>query len=135
MSWVAIGVEDVKSRLIAAEVAALEATGVEAGQADPIQEAIDMVTDEVMGYVESAGLWEMPASASVPGRLKLAAMDRIRYVLLSRFPDSSLLTTERVEANNKAVELLGRVADGKFALGETMAAGASGGGWGSATKI
>lgn len=117
MSWTTITVETLKTRNAGAEVTALQASALADGQADPIPEIISMVVNEVRGYV-SAGGSNLGAGETVPGRLLLAAINRIRFEAATRLPGGSLLDADRRKANDAAVSLFERVADQKFTVEE-----------------
>jgi hypothetical protein len=115
MSWTTITIETLKTRNAGAEVTALQESALGDGQSDPVLEVIQQVVDEVRGYVDAGG-FSLGAGATVPGRLLLAAVNRIRFEAATRLPGGALLDQDRREANSQAIALLQRVADGKFSI-------------------
>ena len=113
MSWTTITVETLKTRNAGAEVTALQESAIADGQADPVVEIIQQVVDEVRGYIDAGGL-SLGVEGTVPRRLVLAVINRIRYEAATRLPGGALLDDDRREANRQAVALMQRVADGKF---------------------
>jgi hypothetical protein len=117
MSWLTITVDTLKTRNAGAEVTALQESALGDGQTDPVVEIIQMVTDEVRGYIATANI-PLGAGATIPSKLLLAAINRIRFEAATRLPGGSMLDDDRRSANDAAVRLLERVADGKFAVEE-----------------
>ena len=117
MAWLTITVETLKTRNAGAEVTALQEAALADGQNDPVPEVIQMVVDEVRGYVAAAGL-PLGEGATIPSKLLLATINRIRFEAATRFPGGVLLDEDRRAANNAAVRVFERVADGKFAIEE-----------------
>jgi hypothetical protein len=117
MSWTTITIETLKTRNAGAELTALQESALADGQPDPVTELIEMVVDEVRGYIAGAGV-TIGAGSTVPSRLVLAAINRIRYEAATRLPGGALLDDDRREANRQAIELLKRVAAGGFGIEE-----------------
>jgi hypothetical protein len=131
MSWLTITVETLKTRNAGAEVTALQESALADNQPDPVLEIIQMVVDEVRGYIPPT--IPLGAGATVPSKLLLATINRIRYEAATRLPGGALLDDDRRAANTAAVTLLERVADGRFTVeeaetvdSEVRGAGASG---------
>lgn len=123
MAWQEITVETLKTRNAGAEVTALQESALADGQADPVLQIIRMVTDEVRGYCAAGGI-TLGEGDTVPSRLVLAAINRIRYEAATRIPGGALLDADRRAANDAATRLLERVADGKFTVEEPETADA-----------
>lgn len=116
MSWTTIETSAVKSRLATAELNALRSLQLAEGQADPLEEVIQRVVQEVRGYVATCPQNRLSTGQTVPSSLKDAALALIRYRLATRLPVRSLLTEERKEEGRDALTLLRRVADCKFVI-------------------
>ena len=100
MSWSAITESDVKAALNNAELEKYRSI-IEDGQADPLQPIIDMVTEEVRGYVRTRYI---VAAAGVPVALKRSALDIIIYELAKRVITDT--ASNRKGAADDAVTLL-----------------------------
>lgn len=114
--WTTLTADDVRTRLAAAELAALQTAALASGQTDPLPEIVAAVTDEVRGYIAANHANELGVAGAVPPRLVSAALAIIRYRLATRLPVKSLLTEDRVKENEAAIRLLERVAAGQFAI-------------------
>ncbi len=110
MSWTLITESDVKAALNNAELEKYRSI-IEDGQADPLQPIIDMVTEEVRGYVRTRYI---VGDAGIPVALKRSALDIIVYELAKRVVTGS--DGQRKNAADDAVTLLQRVADGKHGI-------------------
>lgn len=117
MAWTTLTVETLKTRNAGAEITALQESALADGQSDPVPEIIAMVIDEVRGYIATAEI-PLGAASTIPSKLVLAAINRIRFEAATRLPGGSLLDDDRRAANTAAVKLLERVADGKYAVEE-----------------
>lgn len=118
MPWITLTLDDLNRSLSAPERSALEKVAVE-GADNPVQTVIAEIISEVRGYVASSGRVSLGAGATIPDKLKSAALARIRFESFTRLPiGRSLLTEDRVAANEAAVRLLERCADGKFSVDE-----------------
>lgn len=118
MSWITLTTDDLNRSLAGPEKAALRTVAVE-GADDPLETIIAEVINEVRGYVAGNRANTLGAGATIPDKLKSAALARIRFEAFSRLPvGRSLLTEDRVEANRSAIRLLERVSEGKFAIEE-----------------
>lgn len=117
MAWTSITIETLKTRNAGAEVEALRSAALADGQADPVPEIIQMVVDEVRGYIAAANV-SLGEGATIPSKLLLAAINRIRFEAATRMPGGSLLDDDRRSSNTAAVRLLERVSEGKFTVEE-----------------
>lgn len=115
MSWTTITVETLKSRNAGAEVTALQESAIADGQNDPVVEIIQQVVDEVRGYIDAGG-FTLGSGSTVPSRLVLATINRIRFEAATRLPGGALLDQDRRDANIQAIALLQRVASGKYSV-------------------
>jgi hypothetical protein len=115
MAWITITVETLKTRNAGAEVTALQESSLADGQSDPIPDIIAMVVDEVRGYC-AAGNVTLAEGNTVPDRLLLHAINRIRYEAATRLPGGVLLDDDRRNSNAAAVRVFERVADRKFVV-------------------
>lgn len=122
MAWVTLVVGDVKAKLAGAEVTALQTAALAAGQSDPVVEIIAEVTNEVRGYVAACARNTLGSGATIPDKLKSAALAMIRYRSATRLPVKSFLTEERVNENKAALRLLEQVAACQFAIDEPTTA-------------
>lgn len=122
MAWVSLTEADVRTRLSSAEVAALNAVHVAAGDTQTLPRVIAQVVDEVRGYIAATGNTDLEDGAKIPGKLVGAALALIRYRLISSLPNQSLITEPRKQEYNDAIRLLERVADGKFRVEEPVVA-------------
>jgi len=114
MAWITITPEDVRTRLTAAELAAIQNTSLAPDQADPVPEVIEQVVDEVRGYVSNVAT--LGSGSTIPSKLLSAALAIIRYRLLGRVGLKS--GEDRRREYEDAVRLLERAADGKFRVEE-----------------
>lgn len=118
MSWIPLTTDDLDRSLSGPEKAALRTVQVE-GSADPLETIIAEVINEVRGYVAAHAANTLGAGATIPDKLKSAAIARIRFEAFTRLPvGRNLLTEDRVAANEAATRLLERCAEGKFAVDE-----------------
>jgi phage gp36-like protein len=115
MAWQTISIDNVKTRLAGAEVAALQESALSAGQADPLPEIVEGAVDEVRGYI-SAASYILEAGSTVPSRLVNATLAIIRHRIATRLPGRSFLNEDRIREYQDAIRLLEQVASGKFAL-------------------
>ena len=116
MSWITLTESDVLTRLSGPELSALKTAALGAGQGNPLPEVIAQVVREVRGHVAACDRNRLGEGQTIPDELLGAALNRIRYELVTRLPVASLLTDARREANRDATALLGRVAACQFAI-------------------
>lgn len=119
MSWQTITTDLVKTRVAGPMLTALQTAALASGQTDPVVEVIGQVVDEVRGYV-AAGGYTLDAAGKVPSKLVGATLAIIRCRIATRLPSKGLLTEEQKKENEDAIRLLGRVADGKYAVEEAV---------------
>ena len=148
--WIAITEPSFKGgvALTAPELNLARTTLLPSGVTDRLTDAIANVTNEVRGYCSSpkarrAGAPPLGPEGTIPDELLTAAISRITYELCRALPGKVMLTDQRTTANENALALLERVADGAFGIAppETEApaaeqpAPAGRGRWGSATQF
>lgn len=109
-NWITISPADLDDLDVAPRIAAAKTAALAAGQDDPVPTVIADVTELVRGYV--AGRYRLGTGATVPSRLKTAAMDIIVYRLLSRIGKGSPWE----QRNRDAIALLKETAAGRFTL-------------------
>lgn len=118
MAWRAITVDDVQAGMSGQEVRQLQNKFLADGQVDPVGPIISAVTDEVRGFVETAGTYTIGSAGTVPDRLVNATVDIVRFQLLLRIPNATQMTEDRRKARDDAYVLLNKVAEGKWSIGE-----------------
>lgn len=114
MAWIEISVDDVKTRFAGAELTALQQKALSLGQGDPVPVVIAEVVDQVRGYVAACSQNTLGAGATVPAKLKSAALAMVRFEALNRLGLS--VSEDRRESYKQAIRLMEQVAACKFAL-------------------
>jgi hypothetical protein len=123
MSWITLTSDDVKRSLSGAELGALRTAALASGQTDPLPTVIADVVNEIRGYIAACDRNTLGEGATIPDKLKNAALSRIRYEAFTRLPVTrGLLTQDRVDANSAAIALLRDVAGCRFAIEEPTTA-------------
>lgn len=123
MSWITLTADDVLRSLTGAERSAVRTAATAEGQADPLLEILGDVVREVRGYVAANTANTLGDGATIPDELKNAALSRARFESLTRLPvGRSLLTEDRVKANEQAIQLLRDVARGAFRIAQPVTA-------------
>ena len=115
MAWAAIAESDVIVHISGAELTALRAAALQAGQADPVAPSISQVTELVRGYVAACDENTLGDAGKIPTRLLSAACDLVVCEIISRVPGYDL-DDERQEKKKAAIRLLEQVAACKFAI-------------------
>lgn len=118
MSWIEITTDDVQRKLAGAELTALKTKALSAGQEDPLPDIISDVVGEIRGYVAACASNRLGSGATIPEKLKSAALAMIRFRLATRLPVASLLTDDRRKENSDALSLMRDVAGCRFAIEE-----------------
>ena len=117
MAWITLTSADLLRSLSESEHDAVRTAATAVGQSDPLVTIIEDVVREVRGYVAGNSSNTLGTGSTIPDELKGAALSRIRYEAFTRLPvGRSLLTEERVKANESATQLLRDVAAGRFAI-------------------
>jgi len=119
MAWVAVTAEELLRSLTGPEKAAVSAAALASGQDDPVPGILADVIDEVRGYIAANSQNRLGLTGTIPEKLRITVINRCRYEALTRMPVSkSILTEERVKANEAARMLLRDVAAGRFQVEE-----------------
>lgn len=117
MSWITLTEADVLTRLSSPELTALKSAAKGVGQADPLPEIIEQVTDKIRGYCAAHRQNQLGDAGTLPPRLVSTALVMIRYELATRLPGmGSLIDALRQKEYDTAIDLLKAVAKGDFAL-------------------
>jgi hypothetical protein len=119
VSWIAITEAHLLKKISGPELAALRAAALKAGQADPVPEAIDGVTKEVLGYVGApTAKNRLHADRTlIPDELLEAATAMIVMRFISRPAGLTLDPKgERKRQAEEAKELMKAVARGEFGI-------------------
>jgi len=84
MAWRLLIEADILTGLTGAETAAFTTAALKAGQANPLQEVIDQVTQEMRGHIADCERNALAAGVTLPDRCVLHAVAIVRYRLMSR---------------------------------------------------
>lgn len=131
MSWITLSTDDVKRSVTGAELTALQTAALSAGQSDPFTAILSDVIKEARGYVAACAENTLGDGLTIPEELKGAVLARVRFEAFTRLPlGRSLLTDDRVKANDNATRLFERCAACTFKLEQpaTVSAEVTGGG-------
>jgi hypothetical protein len=125
MAWITLTAADVQGTLTAPELSAARTAAIAVGQVDPLTDALARTVAEVRGYVGGAQRNTLGEAGTIPDELKSAALDLVRYRVLTRLPlqGSSALIDQRKAAAEAAERLLREVAAGRFAIEQPATAG------------
>lgn len=119
MAWIVLTADELLRSLTGPEKAAVSSAALGAGQSDPVPTIIEDVVNEVRGYIAANSHNVLGISGTIPEKLKIATLSRARYEALTRLPiGRSILTEDRVKANEAARTLLRDVAAGRFQVEE-----------------
>jgi hypothetical protein len=120
MSWLRITEAQILTKMTATELSSFRASDLAAGQTDPIEDAIDTVTDKVRGHVAAWHANTLGAAGTIPKELLGAALDLLVLEIQTRAGGMLIdLGDTRKTAAASAEALLGRVAVGKYAIENT----------------
>lgn len=116
--WITLTTDDVLSSLSGAEKTAVQTAAKAGGQGDPLAAIVSEITNEVRGYIAARTSNQLSATLTeIPDELKRAALARVRFEAFTRLPvGRSLLTEDRVAANDAAIALFRDVAAGRFSI-------------------
>jgi hypothetical protein len=117
MAWQTISEDDLREKMAAAEVSALQTAALATGQANPITGTIARVVDEVRGYI-AAGGFSLEDGAYIPSKLVDATLTIVAWRAAMRLNVKSILSEARRSEYDQALQLLRLVATGKFAIEE-----------------
>jgi hypothetical protein len=117
MAWRAVTENDIKTRLSGAELSGYRSAALAAGQSDPVQPTIDLVTELVRGYVGACGKNTLGAVGTLPEKLIGVALDLIVVEIPKRCA-GQLLDPKglRKEAADRAYTVLRDVAGCRFQI-------------------
>jgi len=145
MSWTELTADAITSQLGANELQALRTVQLASGQPDPLAEVHTMVIAQVRSYIPALRADPALAPGLLPESLHGVALDIARHRLCTRLAVGSkaagwLHSEPRQKAYEDAVAYLRDVARGLIAVepppaGESPAAPASDGHWGSAERF
>jgi phage gp36-like protein len=119
MSWNALTVEDIATRLTETEMGALTTAATGAGQTKEalIAAAVDAVTAEVRGYVAACSRNVLGAEGTIPYELESSALALVRRYLFTRLPRMKSLYDElRQRETEDALQRLRDTAACRFAI-------------------
>lgn len=116
MSWIALTAAHIAESLAAAELQALRTLQLEAGQTEPVAEAIARTTYEVRGYVAAHQGQQVGDPGTIPEELLSAAIAIARWRVIGRLPVKVFATDSRRKEYEDAIAQLRDVAAGKFAV-------------------
>jgi len=102
MSWIALTITDVNTRLAGGEVTAVQTAAKAAGQSDPVLDIISGVVNELRGRLRNRT--QLEAGAKIPEGWAPHALAIIRYRLCSRLPAKSLMTPAREQEYRDALD-------------------------------
>jgi len=117
MAWLTITEAHIATKMTATELSAFREADLVAGQPDLIADAIETVTNKVRGHVAAWADNTLGAEGTIPKELLGAALDLLVLEIQTRAGGMLIdLSETRKTAADKADQLLGRVAIGKFAI-------------------
>ncbi len=120
MAWIEITEADVLTVLSGPELAGYRSAALALGQADPVAPTIAQVVAMVRGHVAGCPANILGAGATLPEKLKAAALDVIAYRIPCRLNMKS--GPSRQNLHDQAVRLFERVSQGRFAIEEPATA-------------
>lgn len=117
MAWITLTRDDLKGRLTKPELdrlpSAARAQGISSEEI--LNNAVSAVVREIRGYVAVRN--PLGVAGTIPDELENAAMPLMRRAIFGRIPGlEELYDKVRQEETKDAILLLGRVADGRFAI-------------------
>lgn len=115
--WVELTEDDVRTRLSASELAALEGEELAEGQDSPLEDILSGVVREVRGRVAACASNALGDGDTIPDELLHHALAIVRYRLCTRLPGmEALLDDRRTREYDAAMSALRDVAACKFAI-------------------
>lgn len=119
MAWISVTAAELLRTLTGPEKQAVSTAALASGQADPVPGILADVVHEVRGYIAANTRNTLGLAGTIPEKLRLVTLSRARYEALTRLPiGRSILTEDRVSANDAARQLLRDVAAGRFQIEE-----------------
>ena len=115
MNWTALKEIDLSARLSQTELSVLKRVG---GSSSTTSTAtlINQATEEARGYIAACSRNSLGPQGTLPESLHAAALDMVRYRLITRLPASGLMTPERKAEYQNALNLLEKVASCQFGI-------------------
>lgn len=114
MAWISLTEAHVLTVLSGPELAGYRAAATATGQADPVQPALDQVTDLVRGFVGKVAT--LGAAGTIPSKLLAPALDLVAVRIMQRVGKNP--ADVRQKAADTAMSLLRSVAAGSFDIEE-----------------
>ncbi len=112
-NWITLGESDVLEALNNAELTQYRNRVTANGQADPLPNVIDTVTNLARGYLRKR---HSVAVAGIPDSLKGPVLDIVIFRLMNRLGEGVKAAPQRVTAKSDAMEVLKAVAAGDFGI-------------------
>ncbi len=115
--WVELTEDDVRTRLSASELSALEGEELAEGQESPLADIVAGVVREVRGRVAACASNALGDGDTIPDELRHHALALVRFRLCTRLPGmQDLLDDRRTREYEAALSALRDVAACKFAI-------------------
>jgi hypothetical protein len=118
MAWITLTEADALTGLNAKLLDALRTRVKAAGQADPLPLVIVQVVDQVRGAVGASGRYTLGEGATIPAKLKAAALDLLAIRLMNRLDMD--LSEGKMTLYKSAEATLRDVRDGRFDIEEPL---------------
>lgn len=119
MSWIALTEADVQTRMTDTELAKYKAIGLASGQTTLVADVLVEVQEMVRGYVAGCERNTLEEGVKIPVKLKSSALDIAVMELMKRC--GGVITDvddQRAESYNRAITLLERVSECRFAVSD-----------------
>src|ERR1051325_10661876 len=120
MAWLPITSDDVKTRLSSEEVELLQTAATDEGQADPLPEVINQVTDECRGYIAAKAGNTLGPAGTLPPQTRSAAISMIVWRLAGRLAigkaGEMMRSPSRQQDYQDAISMLKDIAKGSMAV-------------------
>jgi hypothetical protein len=116
MAWRALTSSDIETGFAAAELTALRSVQLGVDIVDVEAQTIQMVVDEVRGYIAGSVVTVLGAEGTIPDKLVATAIDMAVWYMAKRLPVKSLATDARKEAYDQAMRKLRDVAANRFRI-------------------
>ncbi len=117
MAWRALTEDDLKTKLSGVELSIYRSVVLAAGQADPIQPLLTMITDKVRGYIGNCQRNTLGPEGTLPDKLISSAIDMAVIEVMGRAAGKVTDPHEvRKEAMRTAIQLMRDVARCEFAV-------------------
>lgn len=123
MAWIALTEADVQTRMTNTELAKYKAIGLAVGQTTLVEDILVEITDMVRGYVGGCERNTLAEGDKVPEKLKSTSLDLAVMEIMKRC--GGVITDvdgQREASYDRAITLLERVSDCRFAIAEPVLA-------------